>query len=65
MLVNVAKVMFGELNQNYQDAKEGIDKVIREFDQALQDQMRNITFGNTVQITFADDTQRSIEEVGC
>ena len=54
--------MFGELNQNYQDAKEG---AIREFDQALQDQMRDITFGNTVQITFADDTQRSIEEVGC
>lgn len=45
MIVNSAKALFGELGQDYRQVKERLDISIREFDQALWDQAREVILG--------------------
>jgi len=43
--VNTAKILLGDANQTYYNVKAELDTAIKEFDQALADQTRELILG--------------------
>ena len=57
-LVNSAKILFGELTQDFRAAQSEVDIATKEFDQALWDQTRGLILGRS-SCPLSDFTQIS------
>ena len=58
-LVNVARGLFGEAIQGYRTAKSDLDVAIKEFDQALWDQTRELVLGK-IALVYLSPHSRSL-----